>query len=147
MARREILRHRGHVLSETGPAVVATFDGPARAVRCAGAIVEGARRSGLAAKAGLHTGECEVRRPEGLRGGALDVARRVAAGAKAGDVIVSGTVKDLIAGAGIALQPRGTLPSGRAGDRRPLFAVVTSPLRAVAEAGGAARSAAQHARR
>ena len=138
-ARREILRLRGRVLSEDGPAMLATFDGPARAVRCAAAIVDGARRLGLAAKAGLHTGECEVRRPDGLSGAALDVARRVVAGAKAGDVLVSGTVKDLIAGAGIGLVPRGALAAGRAGDRRPVFAVVTAPVAAVAAAGAGAR--------
>ena len=147
VARREILRHRGRVLSEADPAVLAAFDGPARAVRCAGAIVQGARRLGVAAKAGLHTGECEVRRPDGLSGAALHVARRVAGAAKAGEVIVSGTVKDLIAGAGIALLPRGALAPGRTGEGRPLFALVTSPVRAVAAAGGGAGSVAQHARR
>jgi len=146
-ARREILRHRGRVLSEAGPAILATFDGPARAVRCASAVVDGTRRLGLAAKAGLHTGECEVRRADGVKGVALDIARRVVAGAKPGDVLVSGTVRDLIAGAGIALAPRGALASGRVGDRRPLFAVVTPPVAPVAGAGANARSTATHARR
>ncbi|HEU4439312.1 MAG TPA: alpha/beta fold hydrolase [Methylomirabilota bacterium] len=127
MARAEILRARGRVLPEAGGAIVATFDGPARAVRCAGAVVEGARRLGLAAKAGLHTGECDVR-PTGLTGAALDIARHVAAVAKGGDVVVSATVKDLIAGSGIAFVPRGTLANARAAERRPLFtAVLTAP--------------------
>jgi class 3 adenylate cyclase len=103
---------------------VATFDGPARAIRCATAIVEAARRHGMAAKAGLHTGECDVH-PTGLTGATFDIARRVAAVAKGGDVIVSATVKDLIAGSGIEFAPRGGL-AGRASARRPLFAVATS---------------------
>ena len=124
-ARAEILRSRGRVLSETGPAIVASFDSPARAVRCAGAIVDGSRRLGLVARAGLHTGECDVQ-PAGLTGATLDVARRVAAVAKGGDVVVSATVKDLIAGAGILFVPRGGLAAGRAAERRPLFAAVSA---------------------
>jgi DNA-binding SARP family transcriptional activator/pimeloyl-ACP methyl ester carboxylesterase len=131
-ARSEILRFRGRVLGDTGPAILATFDGPARAVRCASAIVEGARRRGLVAKAGLHTGECDVH-PDGLTGPAIDTARRVAAAAKGGDVIVSATVKDLIAGSGIEFAPRGTLAAG--GERRRLFTVV-SP--AAADSGASA---------
>ena len=124
-ARAEILRSRGRVLSEAGPAIVASFDSPARAVRCAGAIVDGSRRLGLVARAGLHTGECDVQ-PAGLTGATLDVARRVAAVAKGGDVVVSATVKDLIAGAGILFVPRGGLAAGRAAERRPLFAAVST---------------------
>ncbi len=132
-ARSEILRFRGRVLSEDAQAILATFDGPARAVRCASAVVEGARRLGMVAKAGLHTGECDVH-PDGLAGAALDIARRVAAVAKGGDVLVSATVKDLIAGAGIEFAPRGGLAAGRAAERRPLFAIV-SPAAAVLGAG------------
>ncbi len=134
-ARSEILRSRGRVLSETGPVMLATFDGPARAVRCASAIVEGARRRGMVAKAGLHTGECDVQ-PEGLRGAALDVARRVAAVAKGGDVIVSATVRDLVAGSGIAFRPRAALATSPAAERRPLFSVA-APAAAVLGAGAA----------
>ena len=121
----EILRFRGRRLSEAGSTIVASFDGPVRAVRCASAIVDGARQRGLVAKAGLHTGECDIH-PEGLAGAALDIARRVAAGAKGGDVIVSGTVRDLVAGAGMTFVPRGGLAAGRAVERRPLFAVASS---------------------
>ena len=134
-ARSEILRSRGRVLPETGAAILATFDGPARAVRCASAIVEEARRRGMVAKAGLHTGECDVQ-PEGLRGTALDVARRVAAVAKGGDVIVSATVRDLVAGSGIAFLPRAALPTSPAAERRPLF-WVAAPAAAVLGAGAA----------
>jgi DNA-binding SARP family transcriptional activator/pimeloyl-ACP methyl ester carboxylesterase len=134
-ARSEILRFRGRVLSEGDRMILAAFDGPARAIRCASAIVEGAGRRGMVAKAGLHTGECDVH-PDGLRGTTLDIARRVAAVAKGGDVIVSGTVRDLIAGSGIAFAPRGGLAAGRAAERRPLFAVA-SPASAVLGDGGA----------
>jgi DNA-binding SARP family transcriptional activator/pimeloyl-ACP methyl ester carboxylesterase len=133
-ARSEILRFRGQVLSEGGLAILAAFDGPARAVRCASAIVEGGSRRGMVAKAGLHTGECDVH-PDGLKGATFDIARRVAAVAKGGDVIVSGTVRDLIAGSGIAFAPRGALAVGRAAERRPLFAVA-SPAAAVLRVGG-----------
>jgi DNA-binding SARP family transcriptional activator/pimeloyl-ACP methyl ester carboxylesterase len=133
-ASSEILRFRGRVLSEGGLAILAAFDGPARAVRCASAIVEGASRRGMVAKAGLHTGECDVH-PDGLKGATLDIARRVAAVAKGGDVIVSGTVRDLIAGSGIAFASRGALAAGRAAERRPLFAVA-SPAAAVLGVGG-----------
>jgi class 3 adenylate cyclase len=84
-------------------------------------------------RAGLHTGECDVH-PEGLTGAALDIARRVAAGAKGGDVIVSATVRDLIAGSGIEFVPRGGLAAGGAAERRPLFAVA-SPAAAVSGVG------------
>ena len=127
--RAEILQYRGRVLSaaglsEAGSTIVATFDGPARAVRCASAIVEGARRLGVVAKAGLHTGECNVH-PEALTGPALDGARRVVAAAKAGNVVVSATVRDLIAGSGIEFVARGGLAATRGAERRPLFAVVS----------------------
>src|SRR5258707_7631552 len=116
-ARAEILRFRGRTLSggglsEPGSTILATFDGPARAVRCASAIVEASRRRGLVAKVGLHTGECNVHH-EVLTGPALDVARLVAAAAERGDVIVSATVSDLIAGSGIEVMPRGGLAAGR----------------------------------
>jgi DNA-binding SARP family transcriptional activator/pimeloyl-ACP methyl ester carboxylesterase len=124
LARPEILRCRGRGLSETGPMILATFDGPVRAVRCATSIVEAARRHGMAAKAGLHTGECDVH-PAGLTGATFDVARRVAAGAKPGDVVVSAMVKDLIAGSGIEFVPRGGLAASRASARLPLFAAVS----------------------
>src|SRR5216683_1252546 len=141
-ARAEILRFRGRTLSEgglseAGSTILATFDGPARAVRCASAIVEASRRRGWGAKAGLHTGECDVH-PEVLTGPALDVARRVAAAAKGGDVIVSATVRDLVAGSGIEFAPRGGLAAGKAVERRPLFAVV-SPATAVRAAGTVVR--------
>ncbi len=89
----------------------------------------------MVAKAGLHTGECDVH-PEGLTGATLDIARRVAAVAKGGDVIVSATVKDLIAGSGIEFVPRGGLAAGRTAERQPLF-VAVSPAATVLDAGAA----------
>ncbi|HEX9819953.1 MAG TPA: hypothetical protein VGD07_10100 [Methylomirabilota bacterium] len=105
LARLETVRFRGRLL-EAGPIVLAAFDGPARAIRCATAIVEGVRRLRMTARAGLHTGECEIR-PDGLSGAALEVARRVATAAKDGEVVVSTTVKDLVAGSGIEFLARG----------------------------------------
>ena len=142
-ARAEILQLRGRVLSaaglsEAGSTIVATFDGPARAVRCASAIVEGARRLGFVAKAGLHTGECNAH-PDTLTGPALDVARRVVAAAKAGNVVVSATVRDLIAGSRIEFVARGGLAATRGAERRPLFAVV-SPAAVALGTGAAAHS-------
>ena len=137
--RAEILRLRGRVvaaagLSEVGSTIVATFDGPARAVRCASAIVEGALLRGVVAKAGLHTGECNVQ-SEILTGPALDVARRVLAAANGGTVVVSATVRDLIAGSGIEFVARGGLAAVRSAERA-LFTVV--PPAAAGLAGGPA---------
>jgi DNA-binding SARP family transcriptional activator/pimeloyl-ACP methyl ester carboxylesterase/class 3 adenylate cyclase len=142
-ARAEILRFRGRTLSEGGPSevgstILATFDGPARAVRCASAIVEASRGRGWVTKAGLHTGECDVH-SEVLTGPALDVARRVAAAAKGGDVIVSATVRDLVAGSGIEFAPRGGLAAGKAAEPRPLFAVVPAASAVVRAARTAGR--------
>ena len=80
--------------------MVAAFDGPARAIRCAEAIVAGARRCDLAARAGLHTGECDLA-GDAPGGVAVELAARVGAAADPGGVVVSGTVRDLVAGSGI----------------------------------------------
>ena len=105
LARLEVARFRGRLLEGDGRTVVAAFDGPARAIRCARAIVDGAERLGVTARAGLHTGECEIG-TSGLTGPAFEVARRVATDAKDGEVLVSATVKDLVAGAWIELVAR-----------------------------------------
>jgi class 3 adenylate cyclase len=86
--------------------LLAAFDGPARAIRCACGIRDGARGSGLEIRAGLHTGECEVL-DGSLRGIALHVGNRVCERADPGEVLVSQTVKDLVAGSEIAFEPRG----------------------------------------
>jgi class 3 adenylate cyclase len=98
---REQLRHfRGREIKTTGDGFVATFDGPARAIRCAGAIVEANKRIGLQIRAGLHTGECEVLEND-LAGLAVHVAARIGALANAGEVLVSAMVRDLVAGSGV----------------------------------------------
>jgi class 3 adenylate cyclase len=85
---------------------LAAFDGPARGVRCAGAIVREMRRLGLEIRAGLHTGECEILGDK-LSGIAVHTGARVAALAGASEVLVSSTVKDLVAGSGITFEDRG----------------------------------------
>ena len=85
----------------------ATFDGPARSVRCAASIRESTRRLGLNVRIGIHTGECEVR-GESLEGVAIHMAARVSGMAAGGDILVSRTVKDLVAGSGIEFEDFGT---------------------------------------
>jgi class 3 adenylate cyclase/pimeloyl-ACP methyl ester carboxylesterase len=106
VVRRLLLRYRGTELDTAGDGFFASFDGPARAIRCAGAITEGVRDLGLDVRAGLHTGECE--RTNGKIGGiAVHIGARVAAQAGPGEVVVSSTVKDLVAGSGISFRDRG----------------------------------------
>jgi class 3 adenylate cyclase len=102
--RRELARFRGEEKDTAGDGFFATFDGPARAIRCAQAVVDGVDELGLAVRAGVHTGECEVH--EGKVAG-LAVGARVAAAAEGGEVLVSQTVKDLVAGAGVDFEERG----------------------------------------
>src|SRR5262249_16961250 len=83
-----------------------TFDGPARAVRCASSIVDALRRLGIDARAGVHTGEIE-RSDAGVRGIAVRVGARIAASAAPGEVLVSSTVKDIVVGSAIAFEERG----------------------------------------
>lgn len=99
-------RYRGRVIKSTGDGCLAVFDGPARAVRSAAAIRDATGALGLAIRAGLHTGEVELR-GEDVAGVAVHVAARVVAAAGAGDVLVSQTVKDLTIGSGIAYEERG----------------------------------------
>jgi class 3 adenylate cyclase len=109
-----------------GDGLAASFDGPARALRCAAAIVGHARALGEDAGAGVHTGECD-RTPEGLRGIPVELAAGVAAQARPGEVLASSTVRDLVAGSGTAFAERGAarLPvDGRAAEWR-LFALAT----------------------
>jgi class 3 adenylate cyclase len=104
--RRELERHRGRELDTAGDGFLAAFDGPARAIRCACAIREDLGALGLAVRAGVHTGECE-QMGDKLGGIAVHIAARVAATASAGQVLVSQTVKDLVAGSGISFEERG----------------------------------------
>jgi class 3 adenylate cyclase len=123
--RRELARFRGNEIDTIGDGFFASFDGPARAIRCARAILEAVRELGLEVRAGLHTGECEL--VDGKIGGiAVHIGARVAAEAGPGEVLVSGTVKDLVAGSGITFTDRGeTALKGVPGEWL-LFAVETS---------------------
>lgn len=105
LVRRLLVRFRGNELDTAGDGFLASFDGPARAIRCACAIKESVRELGLEVRAGLHTGECE--RMEGKVGGiAVHIGARVVARAAPGEVLVSSTVKDLVAGSGIEFEDR-----------------------------------------
>lgn len=106
LVRRELTRYRGEEKDTAGDGFFATFDGPARAIRCADAIVDGLHELGLEIRAGLHTGECELHEGK-VAGLAVVIGARVAAQADGGEVLVSQTVKDLVAGAGIKFDERG----------------------------------------
>jgi class 3 adenylate cyclase len=100
--------HRGRRVNSIalGDGILATFDGPARAIRCAQAICQGVRSLGLEARAGVHTGEIEIR-GEDLSGMAVHIGARVSALAGPGEVLVSGAVPPLVAGSGLAFEDRG----------------------------------------
>ena len=106
LVRRELLRYRGREINTAGDGFLAAFDGPARAIRCACAIVEGVRDLGLSVRAGLHTGECEMVGGN-IAGIAVHTGARVAALAATDEVLVSNTVRDLVAGSGIQFSDRG----------------------------------------
>jgi class 3 adenylate cyclase len=120
--RRELERYRGVEVDTAGDGFFARFDGPARAIACALEIREQVGALGLEVRAGIHTGECE-RVGEKIAGLAVNVGARVSGVAAAGEVLVSGTVKDLVAGSGIEFEDRGTRElKGVPGEWR-LFAV------------------------
>ena len=106
LVRRHLQRLRGRQVKATGDGTLATFDGPARAIECARGIVEGVRALGLEVRAGLHTGEVEPRGKD-LAGVAVHIAARVSGLAGPGEVLVSRTVTDLVAGSGIEFVDRG----------------------------------------
>jgi class 3 adenylate cyclase len=116
--RRNLERFRGREVKTTGDGFLATFDGPARGVRCAYAIAQEIKPLGIEVRAGLHTGECEMIGND-VGGIAVHTGARVAALAGAGEVLVSSTVKDLVAGSGLRFSDRGThLLKGIPGDWR-----------------------------
>ena len=106
VTRHEVERYRGHVVKTTGDGVLAVFDGPARAIRSAVAVEKGAASIGIPVRAGLHSGECEVRGDD-IGGIAVHTGARIAALAGPGEVLVSSTVRDLVAGSGIHFDERG----------------------------------------
>jgi pimeloyl-ACP methyl ester carboxylesterase len=109
VVRRELGRFRGREIDTTGDGFLATFDGPARGIRCARAVSEGVHALGLEVRAGLHTGEIELL-DDKVAGLAVHIGARVAAAAGPGELLVSSTVKDLVAGSGLRFQDRGLQP-------------------------------------
>jgi pimeloyl-ACP methyl ester carboxylesterase/DNA-binding CsgD family transcriptional regulator len=107
----EVSRFGGSISRGTGNRLVATFQGPARAVRCAHALAEGASAVGVDIRTGIHTGECEIR-DGSLFGAAFEIAGRVADRALPGEVLVSSTTRALMAGSGLVFKSRGTLAGG-----------------------------------
>jgi class 3 adenylate cyclase len=106
LVRRELSRFRGEERDTAGDGFFATFDGPARAIRAGHAIVAGVRNLGLELRVGIHVGECELHdeKPSGL---AVSIGARVAAQARSGEVLVTSTVRDLVAGSGFDFEERG----------------------------------------
>jgi class 3 adenylate cyclase len=106
LSRRQLGVHRGREVQMMGDGFLATFDGPARAVRCASAILQGSRALGIDVRSGLHTGECELIGDD-VGGIAVHIGARVASLAEPGEVLVSSTVKDLVVGSGLTFDDRG----------------------------------------
>ncbi len=123
LVSRELERHRGRKVNPTGDGILATFDGPARAVRCAQAICQAVRNLGIEVRAGLHTGEVELR-GEDIGGIAVHIGQRVSAMAGPGEVLVSRTVTDLVAGSGLLFEERGEHDLKGVPGRWPVYAVV-----------------------
>jgi class 3 adenylate cyclase len=106
VVRAQLSRFRGREVNRTGDGFLAMFDGPQRAIRCAMAIREALRSLGIDVRAGLHTGECEVRGDD-IGGIAVHIGARVSALAGANDVLVSSTLRDLVIGSGLEFEDRG----------------------------------------
>jgi class 3 adenylate cyclase len=122
LVRAELKRHRGREVQTIGDGFLATFDGPARGIRCARRIADRVPALDIELRAGLHTGECEFVDDE-IAGMTLNIGARIGALAGASEVLVSGTVKDLVVGSGISFLDRGTRElKGVPGEWR-LFAV------------------------
>ena len=122
LVRREIESHRGREVKSTGDGVFATFDGPARGIGCATAICEKAEGLGIEVRAGLHSGEVELRGDD-VGGLAVHIGARVASLAGPGEVLVSSTVKDLVVGSGLEFADRGTHALKGAPEEWHLYAV------------------------
>jgi class 3 adenylate cyclase len=122
LVRRQLARFRGHEVATIGDGVIARFDGPARAVSCACAINEGVTSLGIQVRAGVHTGEIELRGDE-VTGLAAHIGARVSELACGGEVLVSRTVKDLVVGSGIDFVDRGAYELKGVPEVWPLYAV------------------------
>ena len=124
--RRTLERYRGQEVNTTGDGFLARFDGPARAIRCAEEISSNSSQMGMAVRAGLHTGECELRSDD-LGGIAVHIGSRVADRAGAGEILVSSTVKDLVAGSGIEFRDHGEETLKGVPGSWHLYSVVNTP--------------------
>jgi class 3 adenylate cyclase len=122
IVRRQLDRFHGREVDTAGDGFFATFDGPARAIRCASSIRDAVTELGLEVRAGLHTGECELQgeKPGGI---AVHIGARVASHAGPGEVLVSSTVRDLVAGSGIDFEDRGEVKLKGLSDPWRLYAV------------------------
>ncbi|MFL5920665.1 MAG: alpha/beta fold hydrolase [Gaiellaceae bacterium] len=134
LVRRELARYRGEERDTAGDGFFATFDGPARAIRCADAIVQAVQQLGLEIRTGVHTGECEVHEGK-IAGLAVVIGSRVAGVARGGEVLVSQTVKDLVAGAGLEFEDRGEHELKGVPGRWRLYSVVDLSARGQAAPG------------
>jgi DNA-binding SARP family transcriptional activator/pimeloyl-ACP methyl ester carboxylesterase len=119
---QHVRAQRGHLISTPGRELLATFDGPGRAIRCAAAIRDAAATAGIQARAGIHAGEADMHGDQ-ITGTAVDITGRIAALARPAEILVSRTVKDLVVGSGIAFADRGSHRLTGIADAWPLFAV------------------------
>jgi class 3 adenylate cyclase len=108
VVRRQLERHRGREVKATGDGFLATFDGPARAIRCAEAIRDATRAVGVPVRVGLHTGEIELRGDGDVAGLAVHIAQRISSLAGPDEILVSGAVPMLVAGSGLTFEERGS---------------------------------------
>jgi class 3 adenylate cyclase len=121
---REVGRFRGRRVKTTGDGMLAVFDGPARGVRCAEAVRDAVAELGVESRAGLHVGECELRGDD-VGGLAVHIGARIAGLARPGEILVSRTVRDLVAGSGLRFAERGEQELKGVPERWPLYAVVS----------------------
>ena len=124
--RRQLSAQRGHEVKSTGDGFLATFDRPAAAVRCAAGIAQASRRLGMAIRAGVHTGEVELAGND-LRGLAVHLAARVMDAAEPGEVLVTSTTRDLVAGTDLSFVERGTFDLKGISGARTLYALKSDP--------------------
>jgi class 3 adenylate cyclase len=122
---RLVTSYRGRVVKSTGDGILATFDGPARSVRCAAEMIDAAGQQGITLRAGLHTGEIEIR-PTDVVGIAVHTANRISALAEPSEILVSRTVVDLTAGSGLQFEPRGERALKGVPGSWPIFGVLPS---------------------
>ena len=121
IVRRQLEIHQGREVKTTGDGFLTSFESPAKAVRCAGAVREALRELGLQVRAGIHTGECEVAGGD-IAGIAVHLAARITTAAAPGEILVSSTVCDLVSGSGLRFDDRGLHELKGVGGRRQLFA-------------------------